>query len=123
MLMAEECYKIIGVCMKVHSILGAGFNEVIYKDALEMEFLKNNFVFEREKAFKVEYDGVVLKRRFYADFVLNNSIILEAKSNSQFFSHDFAQTLNYLKVAKIELGLLVNFGNASLQYKRVICSA
>ena len=64
----EETYKIIGACMKVHQELGSGLLEVIYKDALEIEFKVNDIPFVREKEFVVEYRGIVLPHRFYADF-------------------------------------------------------
>ena len=65
----EETYKIIGICMEVHRILGPGLLEIIYKEALEIEFRENNIPFEREKEFAIEYKGKILPHRFYADLV------------------------------------------------------
>jgi GxxExxY protein len=114
----QETYKIIGICMEVHRNLGPGLLEIIYKDALEIEFRENNILFEREKEFTIEYKGIILPHKFYADFVVNQDIILEVKAIKEFSNEHVAQILNYLKLAKSELGLLVNFQTKSLQYKR-----
>ena len=114
----EETYKIIGICMEVHRTLGPGLLEVIYKDALEIEFIENNIPFEREKEFIIEYKGKVLPHKFYADFIVNEDIILEVKAVKEFSNEHIAQILNYLKLADSEIGLLVNFQTKSLQYKR-----
>lgn len=115
---AEETYKIIGICMEVHRILGPGLLEVIYKDALEIEFKENNIVFEREKEFLINYKGTILPHKFYADFMVNEDIILEVKAVKEFSKEHLAQVLNYLKLADSEIGLLVNFQTKSLEYKR-----
>jgi GxxExxY protein len=122
LLFREECYRIIGLCMKVHSKLGKGFKEIVYKDALEVEFINNDIIYEREKPFKIEYEGVILRHRFDADFFVFNSIILEIKSSTSFHFDNFSQTINYLKASQVQLGLLVNFGENQLKFKRVICS-
>ena len=114
----QETYKIIGICMEVHRNLGPGLLEIIYKDALEIEFKENNIPFEREKEFKIEYKGKILPHKFYADFVVNEDIILEVKAIKEFSNEHTAQILNYLKLAESEIGLLVNFQTKSLQYKR-----
>ena len=114
----EETYKIIGVCMEVHRNLGPGLLEVIYKDALEIELKQNNIPFEREKEFSIEYKGKILPHKFYADFVVNEDIILEIKAVKEFSNEHIAQILNYLKLAESEIGFLVNFQTKSLQYKR-----
>jgi GxxExxY protein len=104
--------------MEVHRNLGPGLLEIIYKDALEIEFRENNILFEREKEFTIEYKGIILPHKFYADFVVNQDIILKVKAIKEFSNEHVAQILNYLKLAKSELGLLVNFQTKSLQYKR-----
>ncbi|MFZ4105602.1 GxxExxY protein [Flavobacterium sp.] len=114
----EETYKIIGICMEVHRNLGPGLLEVIYKDALEIEFKENNIYFEREKEFLIEYKGNILPHKFYADFIVNEDIILEVKATKEFSNEHVAQIINYLKLANSEIGLLVNFQTKSLQYKR-----
>ncbi|PZR29399.1 MAG: GxxExxY protein [Citrobacter freundii] len=116
----KECYKIIGLCMKVHSKMGRGYKEIVYKDALEIEFKRNNIPYEREKKFKVFYDGIQLKRQFIADFIVYGSIILEIKSMSTLTDDCIFQTLNYIKVATLQLGLVITFGAPGLLFKRVI---
>ena len=114
----EETYKIIGICMEVHRTLGPGLLEIIYKDALEIEFKENKIPFEREKEFTIEYKGKILPHKFYADFIVNGDIILEVKAVKEFSNEHIAQILNYIKLIDSEIGLMVNFQTKSLQYKR-----
>lgn len=116
----DETYAIIGCCMEVHKILGKGFNEIVYKDALEVEFKMNNIPYEREKKFELTYKNILLPRQYNADFVAYDKIILEAKAIESLTDSNIKQTLNYLAASKMKLGLLVNFGEDSLKYKRVI---
>jgi GxxExxY protein len=116
----KETYKIIGLCMEVHKNLGPGLLEIVYKDALEIEFRENNSPFEREKEYSIEYKGKILPHKFYADFIINKDIVLEVKAIKDFSSEHIAQILNYIKLSHSELGLLINFQTKSLQYKRYI---
>lgn len=116
----EESYTIIGLCMEVHRILGKGHSEVVYKDALEYEFRINSIPFERERSYEIEYKEIILPRKYVADFVLYGEIIFEVKAISQLTNSDIRQTLNYLASSKNKLGLLANFGEDSLKYKRII---
>ena len=118
----EESYQIIGRCMEVHSHLGAGFLEIVYKDALELEFQKANIPYEREKMYEVQYKGIILPHLFYADFVVYDKIILEVKGVSGIADEFIAQAVNYLKVSSNQLALLVNFGEPKLNYKRIVLS-
>ncbi|KQB40435.1 MULTISPECIES: GxxExxY protein [Flavobacterium] len=115
-----ETYKVIGICMEVHRNLGPGLLEIVYKDALEIEFKENNILFEREKEYLIEYKGKILPHKFYADFIINEDIVLEVKAIKDFSSEHIAQILNYIKLSKSEVGLLVNFQTKSLQYKRYV---
>lgn len=116
----SETYKIIGICMEVHRNLGPGLLEIVYKDALEIEFKENDIPFEREKEYSIEYKGKVLAHKFYADFIINNDIVLEIKAIKEFSGEHIAQILNYIKLSNSEVGLLVNFQTKSLQYKRYV---
>ena len=116
----EETFKIIGICMEVHRNLGPGLLEVVYKDALEIEFKANNIPFEREKEFSIKYKGIILPHKFYADFIVNEDIVLETKAVKEFSGEHTAQLLNYMKLSDSEIGLLVNFQNKSLQHKRLV---
>jgi GxxExxY protein len=106
--------------MEVHNYLGSGFLESVYKEALEIEFIKANIPFEREKRYEVIYKGEPLSQVFIADFVLYDEIILEVKAVSELRKEFLAQTMNYLKVSENRLGILVNFGEPKLNYKRVL---
>jgi GxxExxY protein len=116
----EESYEIIGKCMEVHKQLGAGFLEIVYKDALEYEFNRHDILFERERRYDVSYKDVILPHSFYADFVVFDKIILEVKGVSGLTQEFTAQCINYLKVSGCKLALLVNFGELKLNYKRFV---
>lgn len=116
----EEYYKIIGICMEVHRILGSGLDEIVYKDALEYEFRKNNIPFEREKEFEIQYKDVILPHKFYADFIVYDEIILEIKTAKAIGDEHISQTLNYINLSWNKLGIIVNFKNKSLEHKRII---
>lgn len=119
----QECtYHLIGIGMDIHRTLGKGFLEIVYKDAFEYELKLKGFFYEREKEFTVNYKGIILPHKFFADFVIENKLILEVKSKSGIIEEHYAQVLNYLAVSKLKLGLLLNFHNNSLQYKRIILS-
>lgn len=119
-LFKEESYKIIGCCLEVYNELGPGFLEVIYKDALEIEFQLNEIPYSREKIFDIKYKNKLLPRRYQADFVVYDKIILEVKHFRTLSSDNLAQTLNYLKVTGCKLGILANFGEGSFNSKRII---
>jgi GxxExxY protein len=116
----KETFDIFGLCMEVHRELGHGFLEIVYKDALELLFHRNNVPYEREKEYNVVFKNVVLPHNFYADFVVYDKIILEIKAAASLADEHIAQTLNYLKVSGNKLGLLVNFGRMKLEYKRLV---
>lgn len=116
----EEYYKIVGICMEVHRHLGGGLLEVVYKDALEYEFRKNNIPFKREKEYTIQYKNIILPHKFYADFVVYEDIILEVKAVSRINDNHMAQTLNYTKLAYSRLGIIANFHNKSLEHKRIV---
>ena len=106
--------------MEVHTNLGLGFKEAVYKDALEVKFKSQSVPFVREKQFRIEYKGIVLPHQYYADFIVFKSIILEVKSATFIIDRFIAQTINYLKASGIRLGIIAKFGEKSLTYKRVV---
>lgn len=116
----DEAFQIIGVCMEVHRILGGGFLEIVYKDALEYEFRKRGFYYNREKQFDIKYKEIVLPHKYFADFTLFGKIILEIKAIDGIPDEFIKQTINYLAVSNYKLGLIVNFGRDKLLYKRVV---
>ena len=116
----KETYSIIGAAMEVHKVLGAGFLEAVYQEALEMEFQLRNIPYVREKQLKIWYKGQELSKYYVADFVCYDHIIVETKALSALNNEHLSQVINYLKATKNEIGLLINFGQESLEYKRVI---
>lgn len=116
----DETYSIIGLCMEVHKVLGKGHNENVYGDALEYEFKMNNIPYEREKQYNINYKDIVLPGYYFSDFTVFGEIILELKAIQTLTSSETKQVLNYLAASKNKIGLLVNFGEDSLKYKRLI---
>lgn len=120
LLYKDEVFKLVGLCMEVHRELGKGQDEVLYKDAFVVELERAQIPFTRELKYEVEYKGVILPHHYYADFVVWNKIMFETKAVEKLTDAHIKQVLNYLAISKLELGLLVNFGSDSLEWKRII---
>jgi GxxExxY protein len=116
----DESYAIVGVLFEVYNNLGSGFSEIVYKDAIEYEFKIRNISYEREKEYSVRYKDTILSHKFYADFVVNDKIILEIKCSDGIHDKHISQCLNYLKVSDNKLAILANFHKDNLQHKRII---
>ena len=116
----EESYAIIGKCMEVLNELGHGFSEIVYKDALEMEFADNDIHFTREKEYPVHYKKRILKHRFYADFIVLDKIVLEVKCVKAITDEHISQAINYLKVSENKPALIINFARGKLEYQRLV---
>jgi GxxExxY protein len=116
----KESYEIIGACMEVHKTLGCGFPEAIYQEALEIELVRQDIPFLSQSPLKVFYKGNKLKKEFVPDFIFFDKIIVELKATEKLTDENIHQVLNYLKATDFQLGILVNFGSKSLQYKRII---
>lgn len=116
----DETDLIINAALEVHRTLGCGFLELVYKDALSIEFKSRGHAFEREKHYPVYYKDILLTRSFYADFVIFNKVILEIKAKSGIANEDLAQTINYLKCSDCNVGLILNFGKSTLEIRRVV---
>lgn len=113
--------KIIGASMNVHSELGNGFQEIIYQRALDIEFDKVGLTFNREQAMDIFYKGIKIGTR-RVDFFVEDCVMVELKAVTQLEDVHLAQAINYLEAYGMKIGLLINFGNTSLQFKRVINS-
>lgn len=120
LLLRDETYELIGICMDVHRTLGTGFLEAVYKDAIEKELQWKGIAYEREKKYLIEYKGVKLPHHYFADFVINKNIVLEVKAQQAVPETFYAQVINYFAVSQCPVGLLVNFGEGSLRYKRFV---
>jgi GxxExxY protein len=106
--------------MNVHNELGCGFLEPIYQEALSFEFHDLNILFEREKVLEIHYKQHLLAKKYVADYVCYDKVILELKAADSIATENIAQILNYLKATNFKIGLIVNFGTTQLQYKRII---
>ena len=116
----KETFDIIGVAMEVHNELGPGFLEAVYQEAFEIELVNQNIPYEREKVLIIFYKKEKLKREFTADFFCFGKIIVELKALSSLDGNHEAQLLNYITATNTKVGLLINFGAKSLEYKRMI---
>lgn len=116
LLFEEECFKLVGFCMEIHRELGKGHDEVIYKDALVVELGRAGIPFAREKKYEITYKSVILPHHYFADFVIWDKILFEAKAVEILTDAHIKQVLNYLAASR----LLVNFGGDSLEWKRII---
>ncbi|MCT4603922.1 MAG: GxxExxY protein [Marinifilum sp.] len=116
----EECYQIIGAAMEVHNELGCGFFEAVYQEALAILLDEKLIPFEKEKVLEISFRGNILKKKYIADFLCFDEVIVELKATDSIHSEHIAQVLNYLKVTKKKIALLINFGTTRLQYKRII---
>lgn len=114
----DETYKVIGAAMKVHSVLGPGFTEKVYQEALAVEFADRGIPFVREREIHAVYKGIVLQGTFIPDFICYDKIIVELKAVKELDDVHRSQAMNYAKVGGYKLSLLVNFGKASLEKER-----
>ena len=104
----------------VNKQLGTGFLEPVYQEALALEFANQDIPFERERELLIKYKGTTLNKKYLADFVCFNKILLELKAVKQLLSEHEAQLLNYLKATGLKLGILINFSGPKLYYKRFV---
>ncbi|MDD5010882.1 MAG: GxxExxY protein [Phycisphaerae bacterium] len=119
LLYSEFTRPVIGAAMEVHKILGSGFLESVYEEAFAIELDLNKIPYERQKSIEVVYKNRPAKY-FTCDFLVYGKIIVELKAIRKITDIETSQLLNYLKVCNLNLGLLVNFGSNSLEFKRII---
>src|SRR6266705_1067097 len=120
LLYKDEVFQLVGYCMEIHSELGKGQDEVLYKDAFTVDLQRAQIPFSRERKYEVTYKGVILPHHYFADFVVWDKILFEAKAVEKLTDSHTKQVLNYVAASKLRLGLLVNFGGDELEWKRVI---
>ena len=116
----EECFKIVGTCMAVHNELGSAFLEPVYQEALALEFQKRSVPYSKEYRLEIYYKEALLEKRYYADFLCFDQIVVELKACSGLTDQHIAQALNYLSALKLRIAILINFGTPRLQWKRVV---
>ena len=112
-----ESKQILGIAMQLHREIGCGFKEKVYQDAFEVLLKENQINYEREKHIDLIFHGVKLEHDYYYDFLIDNKIGVELKAVSEIIGEFEAQIINYLHVSNHKLGLLLNFGTTSLEYK------
>ncbi len=115
----ELTREIIGAAMEVHNTLGRGFLENVYEEALAIELDLRKVHYERQKGIDVFYKGLLAKQ-FFCDLLVGGKVLVELKALKTITNVEEAQTLNYMKATGLEIGLLINFGEQSLKYKRLI---
>ena len=118
MIYPNESYEIIGAAMKVHSIMGPGFTEKVYQEALALEFQERCIPFKREVEIHASYKGITLAGTFIPDFICYDKIIVELKAVRELDDVHRSQAINYAKIAGFQLALPINFGESSLEYER-----
>ena len=116
----DKTYKILGICMNIHKALGMGLKEINYKDAMEIDFIEAGIKFDREKRFIIKYKEKILRNPYYADFIVFDAIVVEVKSVTTLIEAHIAQALSYLSVSGMKVALIINFGEKSLTWKRII---
>ena len=116
----DEAFKIVGACMAVHNELGSAFLEPVYQEALAIEFEKRGVPFKKEHRLEIFYKENKLEKKYYADFLCYDQIVVELKACSGLNEQHMAQALNYLSALRLKLALLVNFGQTRLQWCRVV---
>ena len=115
----ELTEKIIGCAMKVHSKMKNGYNEVVYSRCLAIEFDKAGIKYQKELEVPIYYDEIIVSKR-RVDFMVEEKVVVELKAITDLTNENLAQGLNYLECHQLEVGLLINFGTKSLQFKRLI---
>ena len=120
LLYEKESFAIIGAAMAVHTALGCGFLEPVYQEAMEIEQTLRKIPFVAQKDLPIFYKGQLLKKSYRVDFLVYDKIVVEIKALSELTTREESQLMNYLKVGSYQLGLLINFGVESLEWKRIV---
>ena len=120
LLYKEEVFQLVAFAWRFIASWERATTKVIYKDALVVELSRAAIPFLREKNYEITYKGVILPHYYYADFIVWDKILFEAKAVEKLTDSHIKQVLNYLAASKLRLGLLVNFGGDSLEWKRVV---
>lgn len=120
-ILQDEVYAIAGAAMEVYYSMGTGFLEPVYQEALCVEFSRRGIPFEYEKELDLNYKGTKLSKKYIADFVCFDQVIVELKVVPRLTNIEVAQLLNYLKITKIRVGILANFGSRpKLEWKKYV---
>lgn len=117
----EEVFAIVGAAMEVHTVLGSGFLEPVYQEAMEIESRSRELPFDAQKVLQIHYKDHVLKKGYIADLIYFDKIVVELKALDCLSGREEAQLLNYLKATGMKVGVLINFGShPKLEWKRLV---
>lgn len=122
LLFKDEVFAIVGAAIDVHRVLGSGFLEAVYQEALELELAERSIPFVSQSPLSINYKTHVLQSRYIVDLVCYGSILVELKALDRLTSREESQTLNYLKASQgVRVALLINFGaTRTLEWKRFV---
>ncbi|MFH1226562.1 MAG: GxxExxY protein [Planctomycetota bacterium] len=113
-------YTIIGIAMEIHRELQSGFLEAVYEEAMCKELKKAKMPFENQVRIDIYYKGEKLDKQYQADFIIDKKVLVELKGISKITDIEKAQVINYLKATALKVGLIINFGDKSLEWERVV---
>lgn len=117
----EECYSIVGAAIEVHQVLGSGFSEAVYQEAMEWELADRGISFNSQPKLQISYKEQILKKEYVPDIICYGKIIVELKALEKLTGKERSQILNYLKASQFELGILINFGSVGkLEWERFV---
>ncbi|HUJ10470.1 MAG TPA: GxxExxY protein [Verrucomicrobiae bacterium] len=116
----ELTQNVIGAAMEVHRVLGCGFLEGVCQEALEIELTERGIPFSRQPAIEIEYKHHTLSKTYQPDLLIEKRLVVELKALDRIGAVEESQLLNYLKATGIQVGLLMNFGRRSLEWKRMV---
>ena len=121
LILKEEVYAVIGAAIEVHRVLGSGFLEPVYQEAMEIESVEQQLPFKAQPILKIRYKEHTLKKEYVPDFIFYDQIIVEIKALDKLSGKEQAQILNYLKATGYKVGVLINFGShPKLEWKRFV---
>ena len=121
LILKEEVYAVAGAALDVYYTMGRGFLEPVYQEAFAIELTRRSIPFEREKELSIHYKDVKLDKKYYADFVCFDEIVVELKVIPRLGNIEYAQIINYMKITRHRVGMLMNFGSSpKLEWKRFV---
>lgn len=121
LILKDEVFAIVGVAIEVHRVLGPGFLEPVYQEAMEIESLARQLPFNAQPTLQIRYKEYVLKKEYMPEFIFFDQIIVEIKALDRLSGKEESQILNYLKATGYKVGVLINFGShPKLEWKRFV---
>jgi GxxExxY protein len=121
LILKDEVFAVVGTAMEVYNELGSGFLEAVYQEAMEIELLNRHIPFESQKKLQIQYKDKKLNKKYVADLICYNSVLIELKAVEKLSGKEESQIINYLKATGIKVGVLINFGSKNkLEWKRFV---